>query len=315
MQIRPTGLVCYEYVQWLIPHARKPKENISKEFKERLTYSGEMTEGSRKRLKRHIQTLIAISQPKRVVSPGSGLPFTFRINFLTLTLPAPQGKLTDRDIRSKCLEPFLRRMRNKYNVKNYIWKAERQLNGNIHYHITADQWILYSDLQNEWNNQMEKVGLIDAFQAKHGHRHPNSTDVHSVKSIKNLAGYLIKYMAKEHKPKITKPQCDPTSKIPHKDTKRKALLKTLALLSGNLKPIQGKLWDCSENLKKATRLEFEITGEENALIDRLTKERPDKVFRSDKVICIWMTEQQLYHDLPPYHKTKYLAWLQSIRSG
>jgi hypothetical protein len=47
-----------------------------------------------------------------------------------------------------------------------------------------------------WNRILDKHGLLLAFEKKHGHKNPNSTDVHSVRQVENLAAYLAKYLSK-----------------------------------------------------------------------------------------------------------------------
>ena len=94
------------------------------------------------------------------------------------------------------LEPFLRWMRQVHNTTLYIWKAERQKRGAIHYHITSNKFIHYQELRNKWNWLLSKHGLNESYVKEHQHNNANSTDVHSVKNIKNLAPYLIKYFTK-----------------------------------------------------------------------------------------------------------------------
>ncbi len=152
---------------------------------------------------------------------------------ITLTLPAPQGGHSDTFIKSKLLAPWLQYAKYKYKLKNYVWKAEAQVNGNIHFHITTDTFIHYKSLRDSWNKQCARYGYIDAFEHSHGHRDPNSTDVHAVKKVKNLGAYLCKYLAKNEKDK---------------------------------RPIEGKLWACSYNLSCKNKLtidSYDIPAAEN----------------------------------------------------
>jgi NDP-sugar pyrophosphorylase family protein len=40
------------------------------------------------------------------------------------------------------------------------------------------------------------LGYIDRFKEKNGHDNPNSTDIHSLKSVQNPSAYITKYMTK-----------------------------------------------------------------------------------------------------------------------
>ncbi len=37
-------------------------------------------------------------------------------------------------------------MKKSYQVDYYVWKAEPQKNGNIHFHILMDRWVDYKDI-------------------------------------------------------------------------------------------------------------------------------------------------------------------------
>lgn len=304
VQIRPTGLLFYTYCQWLNGRP-KPKSlnnwlvpspadaSPTAKLTGTATYGGEMTAHSIRRLKRAIQLLIAISQVKRVKHFKNDNWFDFRVNFITLTLPAPQGEISDRTIMKTALEPWIRTMRRKHNLKHYIWKAERQKNGSIHYHFTTDCYIPYYNIRDSWNHHLAPTGLVKAFAKKHGHYKPNSTDVHSIQSIENLAGYMIKYMCKE---------------------------------SEGLEPIEGKMWDCSKSLKTKHRCEIVLDSVEAAAYNHIKQQWPDHIIKDEpdqanpgKVIrpfeFVWFTEQQLKVALPPAWQSDYQAWLSSVRNA
>lgn len=81
-------------------------------------------------------------------------------------------------------------------MERYIWRAEAQENGNIHFHITTDVYIPQMGLRKDWNSCCDILGYTTRFEIKHGHREPNSTDVHSVKHVRSLVSYLAKYLGK-----------------------------------------------------------------------------------------------------------------------
>lgn len=132
----------------------------------------------------------------------AGVPthlFHRKIGFWTLTLAASQVH-TDNEIKSVVLNQFLVEMR-RHGLKRYIWKAEKQENGNIHFHIVTDVYVHYLDVRKVWNRCQEKLGYVSRFLEKHGHKHssPPSANVTALKSIKNIADYIAKYCSKDGK--------------------------------------------------------------------------------------------------------------------
>lgn len=224
LRVMPYGLLVFERREWFNAkpkNKRKSDKNSPNPKKESqsiedVQYSGQMTSFARKRLKKAIQLMVAISLPKEAIRFKTGKKFMFKVNFVTLTLPAPQGKVTDKELKRFALDNWIKRMRRKRGLKSYVWRAERQKNGNLHFHIITDTYLHYEHIRNDWNACLRRFGYIDAFKSEHGHENPNSTDVHAVWKVKNLVSYFIKYMSKGNDEGDT---------------------------------INGKLWDCSENLK------------------------------------------------------------------
>lgn len=183
---------------------------------------------ARRRLQNSINWLTACSA-KRKVSINSGKSsFFFRVGFVTLTLPCKQLH-SHAEIKSKCLNRFLTDLRRFHGVQNYVWKAELQKNGNVHFHLTFDKFIHYLQLRKLWNNAISKLGYVQryaftfqnmteaeyikfrrqsspasqerlrkayAYGVSTNWQSPNTTDVKNVKNVKDLAAYLSKYMAK-----------------------------------------------------------------------------------------------------------------------
>jgi len=155
--------------------------------------------------------------------------YQFRVNFITLTLAGVQ-KHTDQYIKNELLNDFLEWLRTKHAVKSYIWKAEPQKNGNIHFHITSNVDINHTESREKWNRIQQKHGYLDEYHDKFkdltltqyvsllrsegnckdfkdlkrsyeigcadNWMNPNSTDVHSTKKVRKMAGYMAKYMTK-----------------------------------------------------------------------------------------------------------------------
>lgn len=207
--IDPKNTTYYELVQKGIDKRNAEIELLNIEIIERnnekirlsnLTkekYNGTISFAAKKRITTAINWFYCLTDDKPF---GYKSRCKFRLNMFTITLPAPQ-KHTDEFIKKEMLNRLLEDMRRKYGLKSYIWRAEIQEKNtqNIHFHITTNIYIDKYEFRNLWNNVCHKYGYIDAFEAKHKHRNPNSTDVHAIAKINNLAAYLCKYMGKDNK--------------------------------------------------------------------------------------------------------------------
>lgn len=119
------------------------------------------------------------------------------VNFLTLTLPGKQIH-TDKVIR-RLLSKFIYNLQRLKKVKNYIWVAEAQKNGNIHFHIVLDRWINKDEISSLWNNEIEKLGYISRYKMKTNKENPPTTNIQSLRSVKKISSYITKYMLKDLK--------------------------------------------------------------------------------------------------------------------
>lgn len=173
------------------------------------------------------------------------------ITFLTLTMPSKQYHHDN--VINKLLIRLLENLKKTYGLQNYIWKAESQKNGNIHYHVLLDKWIDWSHVQRLWNKQLDKLGYIHNFKANNGNKEPNTIKIHSLKNVKNTVGYILKYMTKEE---------------------------------SNKRPIIGRMWGSSRNLKKVDYLKIYNNEQAYDELDELAGE-------CDKSIAI-DEEQNIY---------------------
>jgi len=195
LRIFPTHIVQYS------ERDRSGGTRSSSQIKSQLNLSlncpkGKVSYKASKRVKNAVNWLAASAVKKRVYSKIDKRTYAFKLNFITLTLPSLNHGITDHQFKNKLLKNWIARMQYKCGLKNYVWKVETQVNGNIHAHITSDCFIHYSYIRSSWNSLLIKNGLMKDFAAKHGHSDPNSTDVAAVNSIKNLAAYLAKYFSK-----------------------------------------------------------------------------------------------------------------------
>lgn len=194
--IRPTYIISLP--EWSFP-PRPFSDRFLSNMKNLRTNShgGAVSAKADKKIRHVINWLLLAAEKKRVYRLKDNSWFDFKINFITLTLPDTQRQISEPEFKQKLLNPFLVYARRFFKLKNYVWKIEYQQNGKLHLHLTSDTFIHHVKLRKCWNHILGANGFLADFSRKHGHANPNSTDVHSVRKIKNLAGYLCKYMAKQ----------------------------------------------------------------------------------------------------------------------
>lgn len=166
------------------------------------------------RLRDKIMLLVDCSATKRVYSDKLKSYFNFKVNFITLTLPSKQMH-SDKVIHEKVFKEFIRAWKRMNADLLYVWKAETQANGNLHYHLITNSFIHHSQLRRMWNFYCEKLGYCTRSKSED----PNSTDIHAVKNIKDIAAYAVKYMSKKSEgrrvPSIRKWHCSSALLLPH----------------------------------------------------------------------------------------------------
>lgn len=271
LHINPTYAVC---VPQRLPgnYTRSEKQILNEQNLRQNKPKEQMSRKAIRRLTNSVNWLVASAKQKWIFDKPSKKRFSFRVNFITLTIPTLDHNVTDHQFKKDLLHNFINTCRVAYGLKNYVWKVEAQANGNIHAHFTTDTFIHWKDVRKVWNRILDKKGIIDNYRNKHKNMtferycelynydnsrsaqqmarafqqgvdcnwsDPNSTDVHAVHKVKDIAAYLAKYMSKN-------------------DDERRN--------------IKGRLWGCSYNLSESNKLVVEIHGsQDTSIISELFK--------------------------------------------
>lgn len=280
IQFRSNSVICYtEYVG---ERSSSRKENLRKHLKEiketHKAYSGTITAGAKKRLTKAISLLVQTSKMRMVKNEVTGKHFPFKLSFLTLTIPYSENRLNGKESNKMLLEPFLRSLRSRHGLKSYVWKMELQKNGMIHYHLTTNLFINHTKLKNEWNKILDRNGLLDSYRARTGNRFPNSTDIKSVKKIKDIEAYLIKYVSKD---------------------------------SQNQEELKCKIWDCSLNLKKGDYFTTHLDNDYDRKLTKAVKEKKAIKFDGDRFV-IYKFKSSVALEL--LRNDDYIAYLQHLKN-
>lgn len=124
-------------------------------------YNGYMSDSTRRNVKGILENLLtAIELNTTMKFPfvkGQENPLNqVYPTFVTLTLPAKQMHC-DNDIKQEIFNPFMKEMVRNWNVKCYVWVAETQKNGNLHFHVLMDRAIPALRLRQIWNKHLNKM--------------------------------------------------------------------------------------------------------------------------------------------------------------
>lgn len=247
VQVRRNCLVYYE-----VPAVRHPAKNLVPIVKK--AYSGRMSAGAAKRINKSVDILLQKSPEKLIYNTVTGQYQPFTLNFVTLTISCSRCIGLEEGYKN-LLKPYLRKLRATGPV-SYIWKAEYQKRGQLHYHITTNTFIPWQKIRNDWNNLQRKNRYLDEYAKKHKHYDANSIDVHAVYKIRDIGAYLSKYLAKGIKPE----------EVPGE-------------LSG-MKMETGKVWDCSKDLK-IKRFDFIPTSQQECFLLDLFSSNSKSVINMD----------------------------------
>jgi hypothetical protein len=252
---------------------------------ENNSHEGKISKVAARKIGRAVDYLTYLVPKKKYFQAPHGGSGNYFLTFITITLSSKQIH-GDNEIKRSILEPFLNELRKRYKVRSYIWRAERQENGNIHFHILADRFIWWNDLRNSWNYFQERLGYVSRYRDamreffREGFRpsqnsqdkrsiseqynawrknvqtdwaSPNSTDIHSLKTIVSVRNYVRKYITKDD----------------------------------DQDPIKGRLWGCSGNLSNLSGAVEFASGSVSEDLNKLMKAPGVKIYKSDYFTVIY----------------------------
>jgi hypothetical protein len=240
---------------------------------------GFLSDNSKKKIRTSVQLWCDTLEAKCFISRYSKSWIQSQITFCTLTLPAPQVH-SDKEVKRDMLNHFLISCKRKFFVVTFLWVAEKQKNGNIHFHILLDRFIEWREIRTIWNKILDGSGYIEQYRINQTFKHkdgfffdeklskswtydkqysayqygiatdwndPNSTDIHALYKVKNIAAYITKYL------------CKSDSKL----------------------SIDGRLWAQSDTLSTLRPLSYCCDSTIDNYIDNLMHSKGSEVFKGD----------------------------------
>jgi len=156
-----------------------------------------MSRKSGMKIQRCVEWLSLISTVRSTYCKKTKQSYTHKLSMITLTIPECKIKPDISSVNKNCLVPFLKSMCKYYGLESYVWIAEYQENGMIHYHITTNNFIHYSIVQKVWNRLLNKAQLNNDYFERSGNYQPPSTRCEGIRDDSKAGRYLSKYMSKE----------------------------------------------------------------------------------------------------------------------
>lgn len=208
-------------------------------------YQGKVTLGVRKRLTKAVNLLLQMTKPTWVKNPSRNNQLQYHnVSFITLKITSKEN-ITGRVAYDTCFSHFLDWLTRTNGTKLYVWKLEKEKRGQVHYHITTPDFIDWRLIRKKWNSILHNAGYLDEYAIEHGHFDANSTDIHEVSNVTNLAPYLVKALADniEAAERIKKTRDGKTDQH---------IGAEMAKDQQNETETDGKIWGCSELLSAST---------------------------------------------------------------
>lgn len=240
--IRPNKIVFYDQFLLKNHNPNITQQALDNETKKELRDMGipvriqpdcnkhnfEISKKASSRIKEKVTWLYELAKNKTVTTTSGKTLFSFKMNFITLTLPSSQCHTTA-EITTNCLNQFFTECKQRFDLQNYVWRLEFQKNGNAHYHIATDTYIDYTSCKLIWNRCLDKLKYVTRYQEKmskisfadycrlfsengktpfnvlrerYGRgtatrwQSPNTVDVRAVSNAKNISFYISKYITK-----------------------------------------------------------------------------------------------------------------------
>lgn len=257
----------------------QPDREIQNANLTRGVFNGFMSQKSRSTVKFRLMSWIGSVQAYFSSRKQFMKKIDLHFTFVTLTLPSRQNH-TDQELKRNALDPFIRQLKRVHRVKHYFWVCEVQKNDNAHFHLIIDRAIDALDLRKLWNGYMEDLGYIDDYRWNQELHHrdgfkprahlfkkwplqaqiqsyirgkksnwsdPNSTDIHSLKKIRNLGAYCSKYLTKET----------------------------------DGRKVEGRLWGCSDGLRDLDAIDIPLSEPVRVQLRELAQFERSRLFEAD----------------------------------
>ena len=298
-----------------IPLDKKNNSALTQNFKQKPTYSGTVSTHVKKRIQKAVDLFLQLS-PKRILfNPVTQNSYPFQLSFITLTISNNDFTIPGKQAYELLLKPFIQWLTKTKKVSTYIWKAEMQKRGQIHYHITLNQFIHFKEIQEKWNYLQRKNNLLDMYYLNNSHYNPNSTDVHSVKNIKNISGYLTKYLSKTGSESFEETYYNSKEVVLVDEVYEGNILSCYPACEFHRYEIGGKTWDCSDNLRGKKFYDMMIDSKAGSMLDIIKADKRTREFKNEYCTMFFSTDGRFVDLLSDRQMNDYKQHIQYEKSN
>lgn len=161
MKIKPNSVSFYSE-KYHTHYSYSPETDALVKKNERM-HNGNLSEAAQKNLLDCVERFYFFLNRANNQKRAKKIKSKRSLKLITLTLASKQEH-SDNTIRKELLNQFLTELREKFALKNYIWKAEKQGNGNLHFHIITDIFIPHTEIRQIWNRIQNKLGYVNRFR-------------------------------------------------------------------------------------------------------------------------------------------------------
>ena len=149
-----------------------------------------------------------------------------------ITLTVPRQRTDDKTFKREILNRIILIFKRKFNIKIYIWKAEAQTRGAIHFHFVVDRFCEFHHLRYYWWAILRDYDCIEKDEQNHyipAEKHSRIIHCKQVKDLDSMEQVLSSYFDLKH---------NSDGSIQHKHDRSKSV-----------REIEGKFYGCSDNLR------------------------------------------------------------------
>jgi hypothetical protein len=277
--------------------------------KRKNLHNGFLSDRASSRLRTYIKYLLWCSGCFKTQGKHMFLRMNGKISFLTLTLCAPQMH-DDNYIKSQMLNQFITEISKRYIGIRYIWRAEKQRNGNIHFHFLINKYVDWNFARVVWNRLLLKEGYLQLYTLKFtgisfsdycqtignysidkistyrqawnkgnecGWTNPPSSWIESLKNSGKAMYYITKYISKREK------------LVNDQDDVEREKMK-----------IKGHLWFCCQEILllngSTENMDYEVQRD----LIKLRKLAPESFYNDNFITVIKLTIEEIFN-LGCYH--------------
>lgn len=159
-----------QYITGRYDVEKKPRTHLQRNQRvqnfESNHHRGKVSKQSARKIRMAVNWLVTLADVKKVWDNSTQSFIKYKAGLATVSLPTGCTNVDERFFRDTLLTSILSAMNYQWDLKNYLWKIERQKNGTLHAHITVDKFIEHRWLLSKWCHILDKHGLLEEYRSK-----------------------------------------------------------------------------------------------------------------------------------------------------